>query len=347
MNNSLSVLYQSNDAYAMVTGVSIASFCENNQHFDNIHFYLINDDISESNLEKIDAICKHYKRDFDIVDSTSIKNKLIELGVEPWRGTYTTYFKMLAVDNIEAPTDLLLQIDGDTIINKKLDDLANFEIGDNICAATYDTILPEYKTRLGIPTTDYYYNCGIMLISRSNWKDHQCTKRILDHLQNVRSRYFIVDQDILNILFRNEMTYFDISYNFNSCFYIYGIENSLRIHDLNDDNYTRKARIEVVMEEGPAINHCMGAMTGRPWEKKSIHPQNDLFDKYLSLTEWDQSDKVEKKRSLIFKAQRIAYQILPLGIYWRIHKYALRNWIQKQDDKMQKEHEGLFKGPRS
>ena len=36
----LNVLYQSDDNYAMVTGVSIVSMCENNQHLDEINFFI-------------------------------------------------------------------------------------------------------------------------------------------------------------------------------------------------------------------------------------------------------------------------------------------------------------------
>ena len=123
------------------------------------------------------------------------------------------------------------------------------------------------------------------------------------------------------------------SYNFNSCFYIYGIDYVYKIYDLNDDIYIPRDEITSVMEEEPLINHCMSAMTGRPWEHNSIHPQNELFDRYLSLTDWNDSDKLYVRRTFVFRAQRFAYEHLPMAIYWHIHKFVLTFWMREQNRK--------------
>ena len=85
----LNVLYQSDNNYAMVTGVSIESLCMNNAHLDQINVYLLDDGISKENLARIKGITEKYGRKLIPVDPTSIRNMLIQLKVEPWRGTYT------------------------------------------------------------------------------------------------------------------------------------------------------------------------------------------------------------------------------------------------------------------
>lgn len=50
------VLYQSDNNYAMVTGVSIESLCMNNAHLDQINVYLLDDGISKENLARIRGI---------------------------------------------------------------------------------------------------------------------------------------------------------------------------------------------------------------------------------------------------------------------------------------------------
>lgn len=335
MNNSsvktLNVLYQSDDNYAMVTGVSIASLLENNKHLGVINIYLLDDGISSVNLEKLNQLCESYGRVLNIVDTHNIRAMLQELKVEPWRGTYTTYFKLFAVNELDLPTDLLLQIDGDTIINGPLDELTEYDMGDCICAATIDSVLAGYKSLLSIGADEPYYNCGVMLINKANWTNNRCRERIIDHLKNKRSRYFVVDQDIINVLFRHEIKPLDLTYNFNSGLYIYGIDNTFRIYDLTERTYIPKNHIHEVMQ-GPLINHCMGAQTGRPWEKDSIHPQNELFDKYLALTPWTSKDKIVVNRAFIFKAQRFAYEHLPMSVYWRLHRAAL-TWYMKKRNK--------------
>lgn len=327
----LNVLYQSDNGYSMVTGVSIVSLCENNQHLDEINIFLIDDDIAPINLRRIRDIVKRYGRTLHIVDAEPIRNKLIEMKVTPWRGTYTTYYKLLAARDLPIKTDRVLQLDGDTIINRPLDELLEMDLGDSVCAATIDCVLTEYKELLGIPREEFYYNCGIMLISQPNWIAKRCTERIIEHLTTVRSKYFVVDQDIMNILFRHDIRFMSATYNFNTCFYIYGVDYTFKIYHLTDEIYMPHDELQRILDEGPVINHCMSAFTGRPWEHNSIHPQNALFDRYLAMTEWTDADKLDVRRSFVFRAQRFAYLHLPLSLYWYVHRGVLTVWMWNQD----------------
>lgn len=333
----LNVLYQSDNNYAMVTGVSIESLCMNNAHLDQINVYLLDDGISKENLARIRGIAEKYGRNLIPVDPTSIRNMLIQLKVEPWRGTYTTYYKLFAASTLDLPTDRVLQIDGDTIINGPLDELIEMDLGDSICAATWDCVLTEYKRCIDIPREDYYFNCGVMLISQPNWNAYGCTEKIIDHLTHVRNKYFVVDQDIVNVLFRDKIEYISPTYNFNSCFYIYGVDYVYKIYHLDDKLYFPKETVTSILDNGgPLINHCMSAQTGRPWEHNSIHPQNVLFDKYLALTPWTDADKLTVRRTFVFRAQRFAYEHLPMSIYWVIHRVVLTMWMNEQDRKCKK-----------
>jgi hypothetical protein len=75
----------------------------------------------------------------------------------------------------------------------------------------------------------------------------------------------------------------------------------------------------------------MGAMTGRPWEKNSIHPQNDLFDKYLEITPWSNYEKVAVKREFVFTFQRYLYRTLPSGLYAYFHKLGQNRYLRSKD----------------
>ena len=96
----------------------------------------------------------------------------------------------------------------------------------------------------------------MLLINTDFWKEYQCEEKIIHHLTHERHRYFIVDQDIINVLFRDKIKYLHLKYNF------------------KDEYYSSRELIEEAYAK-PYIYHCMGAMTGRPWEQDNIHPQND------------------------------------------------------------------------
>ena len=331
---TLNLLYQSNDNYAVVTGVSMTSLCENNKDIDEINFYILDDSISDANKEKMQQLCDSYHRNLIFVDTAAILKRLLDLKVAPFKNTYTTYFKLMALKELKVPGNRILQLDGDTVINGSLSGLIDLDLTDYILAATYDCTMNGYKAFIDIPATDKYYNGGVLLVNQDMWRSENCEERIVEHLKNVRNGYYTVDQDILNVLFRDKFKYLDLKYNFNSGFYIYGIEESLKMYGLKEPYYNSVEEIRKAYEN-PVIYHCMGAMTGRPWEKDSIHPQNDIFDRYLALSPWKNYEKAVVSRKRIFKIQRKLYQILPRGMYIPLHMIAQNRYLNSMNKSVQ------------
>ena len=58
----LVVVYSSDNNYVQHTGVSILSLLDNNRHFKDISIYVIDNEISKDNKEKLVEICRSYKR---------------------------------------------------------------------------------------------------------------------------------------------------------------------------------------------------------------------------------------------------------------------------------------------
>ncbi len=326
MTRSLNILYQSNDYYAPITGVSMTSLMKNNTDIETLNFYILDDNISEKNKKKMQQVAKEYKRSITFVNTEKILASLKEFKVAPFKGTYTTYFKLIAINNLPIKGGYILQLDGDTIIDGSLKELCNFDLKGHTIAATYDCTMNSYKEMIDIPLTDKYYNCGVLLIDQKAWIKRGCEDKIVSHLKNVRSGYYTVDQDILNVLFRHDMTYLNLKYNFNSGFYIYGIKESLKMYDLQPAYYNTPEEVAEAAKS-PVLYHCMGAMTGRPWEQDSIHPQNGIFDKYLALSPWNDFKKVKVNRKRIFKMQRSLYQLLPRSLYIPLHRLGQRYYL--------------------
>jgi len=324
--SALNILYQSNDSYAVVTGVSMTSLCESNRALAELNFYVLDDEISTDNRTKMERLCAQYGRTVAFLDTKEILARLLALKVAPFKGTYTTYFKLFALAHLEVPGDRVLQLDGDTIVVGSLAPLAAMDLGGALLAATYDCTMNAYKPLIGIPESDHYYNGGVLLVDLAAWRGERCEERIVEHLRDVRSGYYTVDQDILNVLFRERFAYLDPKYNFNSGFFIYGVEASLRMYGLREPYYSGAAEIKRA-KASAVVLHCMGAMTGRPWEKDSIHPQNGLYDHYLALSPWAGTAKRVVKRALVFRVQRLLYRLLPRPLYIQLHRIAQRRYL--------------------
>lgn len=328
MNEILNVLYQSDDNYAPQTGVSMTSLCINNKELPEINFFVLDDGISEENKARMAEIAREHERPLTFVDTASIKKRLIELGVNPYKGSYTTYYKLFGISEIPTENGLLLQIDGDTIINSSLRGLFDLEFDeDTIIAACYDCVANSYKGLIGISPEDSYYNCGVLWIDQKNWKKFRCEQQIIHHLRNVRNAYFTVDQDIINTLFRSHIKVMSPRFNLNSGFYLYGVKYSFYIYDLAEPYYYSQQEIMDAMTT-PIIDHCMGAMSGRPWEQRSFHPMNESYEHYRSLSPWKDVPLILVKRSLIFRIQKALYRILPKYLYAFLHKYAVKRYLK-------------------
>lgn len=335
MRKTLNVLYQSNDSYAAITGVSMTSLLINNEDIDEINIIVLDDKISKQNKRRMKLVCDKYHRTITFIDTDEILKTLKNLKVAPFKNTYTTYFKLFAIKNLNLKNGRVLQLDGDTVINGSLKELCDIDLTDYVCAATYDCTMNAYKQMINIPLTDKYYNCGVLLINQNEWIKNRCQEKITEHLSTVRNGYYTVDQDIINVLFRDKIKYLNLKYNFNSGFYIYGIKESLKMYDLKPEYYNTAQEVSEVIDS-PILYHCMGAMTGRPWEQDSIHPQNKIFDHYLALSPWNDFEKRKVNRKPIFKIQRALYQILPRALYIPLHKFAQKKYLSDMNQVVQK-----------
>ena len=77
MNNTrMNVLYQCDDRYAAVTGVSLTSLLENNRDWEEIRIYLIDDRVREENRKKFELLAQRYGRTIAFLDMGSISARL-------------------------------------------------------------------------------------------------------------------------------------------------------------------------------------------------------------------------------------------------------------------------------
>ena len=214
----LNVLYQSDDNYAMVSGISIVSLLENNKHLDEINIYYCDYKISKININRLNRLVAGYKNSsLHFIDAQPYDKIFKQLGVKPWHGVYVTWLKLLAFGDISLTTDRIIFINGHTIINGSLDALIELDFDDNIMALSYDALTNDHKKTIGLDETDGYYNCGIMLINHKKWQKENTTKLIKSHLGE-KSDYLVADQDLCNVLFKDKIKLLEPTYNFSSAY---------------------------------------------------------------------------------------------------------------------------------
>ncbi len=326
----LNVLYQTDDNYAAIAGVSMTSLFRTNTHMDEIHIYLLDSGISEENLAKFRTLCEQFGRTLEIIDTAPLIEKIKSYGVGTFRNVYTVYLTMFAMNDLKLKGDRIFKLDADTIIKGPLDELCEMDLHGAPLAATYDCTLNEYKSMVGLTPDDHYYNAGILLFDQKAWIRNQCQQQLVDHIHECRTRYYLCEQDLMNVVFRGRIAYLPVKYNLNSGFYIFGAELSYKLYQLNPYAFSDIEEVKEAMAH-PVVHHLMGAMTGRPWEAKNTHPQKREFQEILDSSLWAGWKMQNVKRPLVFRIQKFLRAILQDWAYIRIHRFMNRRFLKQKN----------------
>lgn len=303
----------------MVSGVSIVSLLENNRHLDEINIFYCDYNISTESRAKLQDIANLYSNSrLKFIDAHKYHETLQELKVKPWHGFYITWLKLLAFGDLKLKTDRVFFINGHTIINGALDELIELDFENKVMALSYDCLLNEHKQTIGLDETDGYYNCGLMLINHKKWIEKDLTKKLKQHLKK-KSDYVIADQDLCNVLFKGQIKTIGSTYNFSSAYYAYDLKTLLRVNDLKPDYFYS---YEELMESyyAPKIIHSLFGIKGKPWELNNEHPQRYLWDKYINMTPWKDSQRPVAKHTLNW----FLYDVLPSSIFMRLYIFAIK-----------------------
>lgn len=315
----LNVLYQSDNNYAMVSGISIVSLLENNKHLDEVNVYYLNYQIKKDNIKKLQKIVSGYTNaKLEFIDAQAYHETFQELGVKPWHGVYVTWLKMLAYGGLNLNTDRVLFINGHTIINGPLDGLIDVDFENNIMALSYDGLINDHKKTIGLEEDDGYYNCGIMLINHAKWQKNKIDTFMRKSLAE-KSDYAIADQDLCNVLFKGKIKTLSATYNFSSAYYAYDLKTYLKVNNLNPKYFYS---YEELMEDyySPKIIHSLFGITGKPWEIGNEHPQRFLWAKYIAMTPWKNAQRDTAVRGLNWKL----YKLLPGSLFMILYMVAVK-----------------------
>ena len=204
MKKRINILFQSDDNFAFMVGVSISSLLENANRdvFYDIYYFALN--LSEASRKKFEELrTRHPETDFrlTIVDAAAFEKEFVSLGVHDHRGSYVTYFKLL-LDRYFGKTDVdrIIHIGADTLVTGSLEGLADFDFQ----GAPFAMNWTEKQHERYHPW--HYRACvaEMVFFNLPEWRKHECEKRIIRHIKEIGDIYGSKDQGILNVEFQDE-----------------------------------------------------------------------------------------------------------------------------------------------
>lgn len=327
----VNILYASDDNYAPIAGVSMTSLFENNQEVKQIHVWYIVDHVTQDNIARLQKTADKYHRTITFLDAEQKLKTVKKLGANSWfGGSYSAYSRIFLQDFIgDERVDRLLYLDCDTIVDQSIKKLWSFDLEGKAIGMVCDYIGAGIRDVIGLKRTDKYYNSGVLLIDLKQWKVRKCQERILWHMENINAKYPFIDQDILNIVLKDEIKTLPWNWNVFPYYYTYSFKNIQKQYDLNAVNqYSVEEYRDGLTKDGKPdamILHFTATYYSKPWYSNSHDPNRKVWNKYYTMSEWRDSYEIRPvKLGKIPLFSRIIVRIMPQRIYLYIFRYFSR-----------------------
>lgn len=265
----MKVLYASDDKFAPILSVSIASLCEANQNESNIDIFVIDDQISGENKHVLENVVARYKRSISFKQVIQ-KEELKTISLNTDRGSLSQYSRLFIQDCLP-DCDRILYLDCDTLIVDSLDELYSADLSGKTIGGVEDAFSIWHRRALCLEENDIYINSGVMLIDLKKWKSENIEKMFLDEIIRRKGRFLQGDQGLINRILKGNIKKLSLRYDLMT--YHYDFTYSEMIYYRKPYKYYSETEIETAKND-PAIIHFTSSFASmRPWQSmKSNHP---------------------------------------------------------------------------
>lgn len=311
----LNILYQFNEKYAPYAGVSITSLFENNKSAENITVYILGENLSEDSIDRFQRLGGQYGRTILFKETEGIIERMKQWGIPSYRGSYAANLRLFLPYFLEENVERVLYLDADTVVDSSLEDLYGMEMQDSALGMVLDSLGYKYKQMIGFQGSDPYYNSGVILFDLINWKKNQCTEKIIQHLKDGNIHYGSPDQDLLNVVCKENIKCIDLRYNMQPIHLAFKTKDYFRSYP--KEAYYSEEQVKDAVNHA-VIYHFFRFLGEFPWNKGNLHPDNDLFDRYLELSPWKGYEKPKSEGSMAMKIEKVLFRILPGSVFLKI-----------------------------
>lgn len=304
----MDILYSCSDSYAFLAGISILSLLENNRNADSICIYVMDNNISKTNKEKLSQIVESYGRNLIFVSMPDMK-ELTGRDIDTRRWNVSTFGRLYMASALPDSVHKVLNIDCDTIIVDQLYDLWNSDITNVVCGGMSECINDRYRRNNGMEKESKYINGGIIYLNLDEVRKNEYEKRFTEYISDHGNNLAYLDQDVINsVVPQDKMKILPIRYNMVSL-YFYATYEQVEHIRRSKTFYSKKE-----FEEGkrnPAIIHFTACFLDglRPWINGNMHPWRNEFFRYKNMSPWKDEPlwDIESKWITSWKIKLIRY----------------------------------------
>lgn len=213
LQQTLPIATAINSAYLIPLQVMLASLCEHLNPAVRPVLYLINHDLTRSDIAKIG----------ELVETHSVVPSQARIAGLPHQRGYLTIaaFPLLIAELLPTSIERILFLDPDLLV---LDDLAKIwetDLRGRVVGAVTDQAIPRCSsprgvkgcTELGIPDSGPYFNAGVMLIDLARWRSLDVSARACRYMDQHAGDLDFYHQEALNAVLWNDWMELDPHWN--------------------------------------------------------------------------------------------------------------------------------------
>ena len=125
----MDIVYSSSDSYCEIAGISILSLLEHNRNVKELNLYLIDNQISAENKQKLEGMIASFGRTLTYLAHPDIeKRSATEINVGRWN--ISTFYRLFLPSMLPETVKKVLFIDCDTLVMQDLTPLWEMDMGD-------------------------------------------------------------------------------------------------------------------------------------------------------------------------------------------------------------------------
>ena len=213
---AINIAYMVDNNYVPYMITSMHSAIKNKNKESVYNFYIIAENFSSENIEKIKKI-KENNVNIEIIPA---RQKTLDYSHLGRFASFKIAMQKIFIPDYLENIDKVLYLDADTLVQKDLNKIYSTNMGGAYIGATKDGLMyqfPEHITEIGLDWRKFYFNSGVMLL---NLKDMRKDAIIEKSITYFNTHYEVFgDQDILNVVVNDKVIPISYRYNCNSTFF--------------------------------------------------------------------------------------------------------------------------------
>ena len=188
-----------------------------------------------------------------------------------------TWYRMF-LPELRPELDRILHLDSDLLVLDSLAPLWAVDLDGKWVGAVTNVLQDDHldhPAELGIPSTQAYFNAGVLLMNLTEMRSDQCTEALLSYSRAKGEELMWRDQDALNAVLGSRRLELHPRWN---------VMNSVLLFPRAVEIFGGEAVDEA--RAHPAIRHFEGPGVNKPWHPDCPHESRELYFEHRRHTPW-------------------------------------------------------------